>query len=43
MAFDQRLAERVATVLENVPDVSEQQMFGGIAFLIDGCLRASTR
>jgi TfoX/Sxy family transcriptional regulator of competence genes len=36
MAFDQRLAERVATVLETVPDVREQQMFGGIAFMIGG-------
>ena len=36
MAFDQRLAERVSTVLEHVSDVHEQQMFGGIAFLVGG-------
>ena len=36
MAFDERLAKRVSTVLADVPDVREQQMFGGIAFLVDG-------
>ena len=36
MAFDQRLAERVSGVLEDVPDVREQQMFGGIAFIVGG-------
>lgn len=36
MAFDEQLAERVASVLEDVPDVREQQMFGGIAFLVGG-------
>jgi TfoX/Sxy family transcriptional regulator of competence genes len=36
MAFDERLAERVSAVLEVVPDVREQQMFGGLAFLVGG-------
>jgi TfoX/Sxy family transcriptional regulator of competence genes len=36
MAFDERLAERVSVVLEDIPDVREQQMFGGIAFLVGG-------
>jgi TfoX/Sxy family transcriptional regulator of competence genes len=36
MAFDERLAERVSSVLEDVPDVREQQMFGGIAFIVGG-------
>jgi TfoX/Sxy family transcriptional regulator of competence genes len=36
VAFDERLAERVSTVLADVPDVREQQMFGGIAFLVGG-------
>ena len=36
MAFDERLAERVSTVLAEVPDVREQQMFGGVAFLVGG-------
>ena len=36
MAFDERLAERVSAVLLDVPDVREQQMFGGIAFLVGG-------
>lgn len=36
MAFDQRLAERVSVALEDIPDVREQQMFGGVAFLVGG-------
>ncbi len=36
MAFDERLAQRVSVALEDVPDVREQQMFGGIAFLVGG-------
>ena len=36
MAFDDDLARRVRAVLEDVPDVSERRMFGGIAFLVGG-------
>ena len=36
MAFDERLADRVLTVLADVPHVREQQMFGGVAFLVGG-------
>jgi TfoX/Sxy family transcriptional regulator of competence genes len=36
MAFDEQLAERVARALEDAPDVREQKMFGGLAFLVDG-------
>jgi TfoX/Sxy family transcriptional regulator of competence genes len=36
MAFDVRLAERVSIILEDIPDVREQPMFGGIAFLVGG-------
>jgi TfoX/Sxy family transcriptional regulator of competence genes len=36
VAFDERLAERVSAVLLDVPDVREQKMFGGIAFMVGG-------
>jgi TfoX/Sxy family transcriptional regulator of competence genes len=36
MAFDDQLARRVRTLLAEVPDVSEQRMFGGLAFLVSG-------
>ena len=36
MAFDARLAVRVASALADAPDLREQQMFGGIAFLVGG-------
>ena len=36
MAFDERLADRVASVLADVPELREQQMFGGVAFLVGG-------
>jgi TfoX/Sxy family transcriptional regulator of competence genes len=36
MAFDEGLAERIRVVLNDVPEVREQQMFGGLAFLVAG-------
>ena len=36
MAYDQRLAERIRTILSKRSDVDEQKMFGGIAFMIRG-------
>lgn len=36
MAFDPGLAERVREVLGQRPGISERQMFGGLAFLLDG-------
>jgi TfoX/Sxy family transcriptional regulator of competence genes len=36
MAFDEALADRVRDLLEPRADVSEQRMFGGIAFMIAG-------
>ncbi len=36
MTFDERLAQRESAVLLDVPDVREQQMFSGIAFLVGG-------
>jgi TfoX/Sxy family transcriptional regulator of competence genes len=36
MAFDQGLAQRIREHLAPTGGVSEKQMFGGIAFLVDG-------
>src|SRR5207253_700705 len=30
------LAERIRTLVENQPGVTEKKMFGGVAFLVDG-------
>jgi TfoX/Sxy family transcriptional regulator of competence genes len=35
MAYDPVLAERVRDLLEGRPAVTEQRMFGGLAFLVD--------
>ena len=36
MAFEEALAERVRLLLADVDDYREQQMFGGIAFMVSG-------
>jgi TfoX/Sxy family transcriptional regulator of competence genes len=36
MAYDQDLAERIRELLDDQPDLGEQRMFGGLAFLIGG-------
>ena len=36
MACDEQLADRLRTVLSDVPDVGERRMFGGLAFLVAG-------
>ncbi len=36
MAYDQELAERVRDLLATEPGPTEQAMFGGLAFLLDG-------
>ena len=36
MAYDERLAERVRTMLKRRSGVSERKMFGGICFMING-------
>jgi len=36
MAYDEALADRIRRVLGPRPDVTEKQMFGGLAFLLDG-------
>jgi TfoX/Sxy family transcriptional regulator of competence genes len=36
MAYDQQLADRLRAALATTPDVSEREMFGGLAFLVAG-------
>jgi len=36
MAYDEELAGRIRTVLGDRPDLTEKQMFGGLAFLVGG-------
>jgi TfoX/Sxy family transcriptional regulator of competence genes len=36
MAYDEKLAERIRTALGKRKGVQEKQMFGGIAFLLNG-------
>jgi TfoX/Sxy family transcriptional regulator of competence genes len=36
MAYDEGLAERIRSVLQDERGISEKKMFGGIAFLLNG-------
>jgi TfoX/Sxy family transcriptional regulator of competence genes len=36
MAYDERLAARVRTLLASRADVSERKMFGGLTFMVGG-------
>lgn len=36
VAYDERLAERIRELIAHEPAVTEQKMFGGLAFLIGG-------
>ena len=36
MAYDEELADRIRALLGAASDVSEQRMFGGLAFLVSG-------
>jgi TfoX/Sxy family transcriptional regulator of competence genes len=36
MAYDQALASRVRDVLGANPEITERQMFGGVAFMLSG-------
>ena len=36
MAYDEALANRIRELLAGEPDLTEQKMFGGLAFLIGG-------
>lgn len=38
MPYDERLAERLRAVLENQQGLTEQRMFGGLAFMVGGHL-----
>lgn len=38
MAYDEALAERIRALVGSEPDVREQRMFGGLAFLAGGHL-----
>ena len=36
VAYDEHLADRIRSLLEGEPGLTEQKMFGGLAFLIGG-------
>ena len=36
MAYDEKLAARIRTALQDRSDVVEKQMFGGVAFMVNG-------
>ena len=36
MAYDEDLANRIRELIAGAPDVTEQRMFGGLAFLVAG-------
>src|SRR5512132_2699510 len=36
MAYDEDLADRIRGLLAGEPDITEQKMFGGLAFLMGG-------
>jgi TfoX/Sxy family transcriptional regulator of competence genes len=36
MAYDRELADRIRGLIEPAPDIAEQKMFGGLAFLVAG-------
>ncbi len=41
MAYDEDLANRIRELVLNQPGVTEQKMFGGLAFLINGNMSVS--
>jgi hypothetical protein len=41
MAYDEELANRIRTVLEREPGLTEKRMFGGLAFLVGGNMAVS--
>jgi TfoX/Sxy family transcriptional regulator of competence genes len=41
MAYDEQLAERIRALVEDEAGVTEQKMFGGLAFLINGNMSVS--
>ena len=43
MAFDENIAERIRTALQNVPDVKEKKIFGGLAFMVNDKMCLTTK
>jgi TfoX/Sxy family transcriptional regulator of competence genes len=41
VAYDERLAERIRSLLADEPNLTEKKMFGGLAFLIGGNMAVS--
>jgi TfoX/Sxy family transcriptional regulator of competence genes len=41
MAYDEELANRVREVVQDEPGLTEKQMFGGLAFLVNGNMAVS--
>jgi TfoX/Sxy family transcriptional regulator of competence genes len=41
MAYDEDLANRIRELVRSEPGITEQRMFGGLAFLIDGNMSVS--
>lgn len=41
MAYDEVLADRIRKLIGSEPDISEQKMFGGLAFLVRGNMAIS--
>jgi TfoX/Sxy family transcriptional regulator of competence genes len=41
VAYDEELADRIRELVEDEPDLTEKQMFGGLAFLIGGNMAVS--
>ncbi len=41
MAYDEQLADRVREAVQGEPGLTEQRMFGGLAFLVNGHLAVS--
>ena len=41
MAYDEDLARRIRELVEDEPGLTEQKMFGGLAFLINGNMSVS--
>ena len=36
MAFDEKLAQRISSILKETPNCVERKMFGGIGYLVNG-------
>ncbi|MGH2467226.1 MAG: TfoX/Sxy family protein [Candidatus Limnocylindrales bacterium] len=43
MAYDERLAGRIRTLVHDEPGLTEQRMFGGLAFLVGGHMAVAAR